>query len=103
MDKKTQKLNRYFYLTYENDHFCVDSLNVKLPLGPNEYQNNTAKKMREKLAICNFYFYFFIFRFSAHLGLGFNTLFVQNYSVICRPSNHTVGRPRTEIRTRDGR
>ena len=60
MDKKTQKLNRYFYLTYENDHFCVDSLNVKLPLGPNEYQNNTAKKMREKLAICNF-LHFFLF------------------------------------------
>ena len=39
-------------------------------------------------------------RFTAHLDLGFNTLFVQYYSVICRPSDHTVGRPRAEIRTR---
>ena len=28
---------------------------------------------------------------------GFNTLFIQYYSVICRPSDHTVGRPRAEI------
>ena len=33
---------------------------------------------------------------TAHLGLGFNTLFVQYYNVICRPSDHTVGRPRAE-------
>ena len=31
------------------------------------------------------------FLFTVHLG--FNTLFVQNYSVICRPLDHTVGRP----------
>ena len=41
-------------------------------------------------------------RFTAHLGLGFYTLFVQYYSLICRPSDHTVGRPRAENRTRDG-
>ena len=29
-------------------------------------------------------------------------LFIQYYSVICRPSDHTVGRPRAEIRTRAG-
>ena len=33
---------------------------------------------------------------------GFNTLFIKYYSMICRPSDHTVGRPRAEIRTRDG-
>ena len=33
----------------------------------------------------------------------FNTLFIQYYSVICRPSDHTVGRPQAEIRTQDGR
>ena len=32
----------------------------------------------------------------------FNTLFIQYYSVICRPSVHTVGRPQAEIRTQDG-
>ena len=30
-------------------------------------------------------------------------LFIQYYSVICRPSDHIVGRPRAEIRTRAGR
>ena len=40
-------------------------------------------------------------RFTAHLGLVFNTLFVHYYSVICRPSDHTVGRPRAEIRVTD--
>ena len=29
-------------------------------------------------------------------------LYVQYYSVICHPSDHTVGRPRAEIWTRDG-
>ena len=43
----------------------------------------------------------FFFRFTAHPGRGFNTLFVQYYSVICRTSDHTVGKPRAEIRTRD--
>ena len=33
----------------------------------------------------------------------FNTLFIQYQSVICRPTNHTAGRPQAEIRTRDGR
>ena len=32
----------------------------------------------------------------------FIILFMQYYSVICRPSDHTVGRPRAEIRTRPG-
>ena len=44
----------------------------------------------------------FFFRFTAHLGLGFYNLFVQYYSVICRPSDHTVGRPPAENRTQDG-
>ena len=34
---------------------------------------------------------------------GFIILFIQYYSMICRPSDHTVGRPRAEIRTRAGR
>ena len=33
---------------------------------------------------------------------GFNTLVTQYIRVICRPSDHTMGRPRAEIRTRDG-
>ena len=34
----------------------------------------------------------FFKRFTAHLGLGFFiTLFIQYYSVVCRPSEHTVG------------
>ena len=36
--------------------------------------------------------------FTAH-----RALIVQYYSVICRPSDHTVARPQAEIRTRDGR
>ena len=32
----------------------------------------------------------FFFRFQAHLGLGFYTSFVQYYSLICRPSDHTL-------------
>ena len=31
--------------------------------------------------------------FTVHQGLGFITLFIQYYSAICRPSDHTVGRP----------
>ena len=34
---------------------------------------------------------------------GLITLFIQHCSVIFRPSDHTVGRPQAEIRTRDGR
>ena len=45
----------------------------------------------------------FFIDFTAHLGLGFSTLLVQYYSVICRPSDHTVGRPRAEMRTWYGR
>ena len=41
--------------------------------------------------------------FTAHRGLGFITLFIQYYSAICRPSDHTVGRPRAESWNRDGR
>ena len=44
----------------------------------------------------------FISRTTRMLG-GFIILFIQYNSVICRPSDHTVGRPRAEIRTRDGR
>ena len=33
---------------------------------------------------------------------GLFIVFIQYYSVICRPSVHTVGRPQAEIRTRDG-
>ena len=48
----------------------------------------------------------------AHLGIGKDeihrsyvekTLFVQYYSMICRPSEHTVGTPWAENQTRDGR
>ena len=43
-----------------------------------------------------------IFFFSSPRGLEFLfILFVQYYSVICRPSDCTVGRPRAEIWTRD--
>ena len=48
-------------------------------------------------------YYFFFFEFTAHLGLGFYTLFVQYYSGICHPSDHTVGMPRAENRTWDWR
>ena len=34
---------------------------------------------------------------------NFYIIFIQYYSMICRPSDHTVGRPRAEIRTRAGR
>ena len=44
------------------------------------------------LILCRF-FYIFLYRFTARLGLGFNILFVQYCSVICRPLDHTVGRP----------
>ena len=38
---------------------------------------------------------FFFYRFKAHRGLGFFTpQFIQYYIVICRPSDHTVQRPR---------
>ena len=58
------------------------------------------KIFKENLYI---YIYFFFFFFTARLGLGLHTLFVQYYSVICCPSDRTVGRPRAEFRTRDGR
>ena len=45
----------------------------------------------------------FFIDFTAHLGLGFSTLLLQYYSVLCRPSDHTVGRPRAEMRTWYGR
>ena len=45
----------------------------------------------------NEYFFFLIFLFS------FIMLFIQYHSVICPPSDHTVGRPRAEIPTRAGR
>ena len=44
----------------------------------------------------------FFFFFKSFYGI-FIILFIQYYSVTCRPSDHTVGRPRAEIRTRDGR
>ena len=46
----------------------------------------------------------FLFVFLKNLFIWFFIiLFIQYYSVICRPSDHTVGRPRAEIRTRAGR
>ena len=45
-------------------------------------------------------FNFFSSIYSPPIGLGFNTLCVQYYSVICRPSDHTVG-PRFEPGTGD--
>ena len=38
-------------------------------------------------------------RFLRIFLLGFIILLIQYYSVICRPSDHTVGRPRAKIRT----
>ena len=43
----------------------------------------------------------FFYRLTAHLGLGLYHFFVQYYTVIRRPSNHTVGRPRAENRGQD--
>ena len=59
----------------------------------------------KSLMTCPLFFCYFscFFRFTVHLGLGFYILFVQYYSVICCPSEHIVGRPRAENRTRDGR
>ena len=46
--------------------------------------------------------YFFFFQPTQ--ALGFITFFIiQYYSVICRPQDYTVWRPRAEIRTRDVR
>ena len=39
----------------------------------------------------------FFFRFTAHRGLGFYTLFILYYSVVCRPSDG----PRFELGTGD--
>ena len=36
------------------------------------------------------------------LGLGFYILFIHYYRVICRSSDHTMGSPLADIRTRDG-
>ena len=47
--------------------------------------------------------FFQIYTIQPTKAQGFNTLFIQYYSVICRSSDHIVGRPRAEIRTRDGR
>ena len=61
----------------------------------NSLLNGTKRIEWNKITV--FFFFFLIFL------LGFNILFIQYYSVNCRPSDHTVGRPRTEIRTRAGR
>ena len=44
----------------------------------------------------------FFYRLTADRGLGFNTLFLQYYSAICRPSVHTVGRPGPGPRSEPG-
>ena len=36
-------------------------------------------------------------------AFGFNTLFIQYYSVICRHWDNTVVKPRAKIRTQDER
>ena len=46
--------------------------------------------------------YIYFFWFQSFYGV-FIILFIQYYNVICRPSDHTVGRPRAEIRTQAGR
>ena len=53
----------------------------------------SAKYEITKISICTY-----IFFFTAHRGL-----FIHYYSVIWRPSDHTVGRPQAEIRTLEGR
>ena len=47
------------------------------------------------------FIYYSFFIYSPPRPRVFITLFIQYYSVICRPSDHTVGRPRAKIRTRD--
>ena len=48
-------------------------------------------------------FFLSLLSFTAQRGLGFLYFILQYYSVICRPSDHTVGRPLAKNRTRDGR
>ena len=59
--------------------------------------SSCTSSFKNKLTIIIFFF------FTAHRGLGFRTLLIQFYSVICHPSAHPVGRPQAEIRTRYGR
>ena len=47
--------------------------------------------------------YFFFFFFICLLGFYYFNHTVMYYSMICRPSDHTVGRPRAETRTWAGR
>ena len=61
-------------------------------------QDRTGRFMMEIyncVLCCNFFL-----DLQSTLALGFNTLFIQYYSVTCRPG-HTVGRPPVEIRTRN--
>ena len=61
------------------------------------HQKNSIE--RQNLIKVTFFNVFF--RFTVHRGLGFYTLSIQYYSVICHPSDHTVGRPMAENRTWD--
>ena len=51
----------------------------------------------------HFYCFFVLFFYNPPRPSVFIILTVQYFSVICRPSDHTVGRSLAEIRTRDGR
>ena len=55
----------------------------------------------EKCKIIYIHVYFFFF-FLSFYGVFIFIIFIQYYSVICRPSDHTVGRPRAKIQTRAG-
>ena len=60
----------------ESDSFLVGQINMS-SLGFNFF-------------LYYYYYYFFFSRVSAHLGVGFYTLFVPYYSVICHPSQSTL-------------
>ena len=45
----------------------------------------------------------FFFLLTANLGLVLVIYLYSIHRAICRPSDHSVVRPRAEIRTRDGR
>ena len=64
---------------------------------------SASKKGRLQLQNTCGIFIFYGFFYNPPRPRVFVTLFIQYYSAICCPSDHTVGRPRAEIRTRDGR
>ena len=91
-------MDNFFSQNYEASALGIIKLNQTLLC--NSDSALSILKTESELALS---FLKLFYRFTAHLGLGFFTFFLQYYSVICRPSDHTVGRPRAEIRTRAGR